>query len=83
MALATKTKKMRARSRRVADMTTDELRALIETLIERKIGNGNRTKRVITPTMRQRAISATGRFRSGSSDISRQHDEHLSAGFLE
>ncbi len=83
MTLATKSKKPRARPRRVMDMTTDELRALIETLIDRKLANEHIAKRSITPTMRQRAIAAVGRFRSGYSNISQQHDEHLSASFLQ
>ncbi len=30
---------------------------------------------------RKRAIAATGRFRSGKRDISREHDRHLSEAF--
>jgi hypothetical protein len=83
MALATKPKKTRARPRRVMDMTPDELRALIETLIDRKLANGGVTSKLsVTPAMRQRAISAAGRFCSGHSEISQRHDEHLSASYL-
>lgn len=79
------TKQNRSHPRRVAEMTTDELRAMIEKMIDRKLGNGNaiQPKNQITPAMRQRAISAAGRFRSGRSDVSRQHDDHLTASYLE
>ncbi|MBM3127842.1 MAG: hypothetical protein FJ009_04305 [Chloroflexi bacterium] len=70
------TKQNRLRPRRVADMTPDELCALIEKMIDRKLANGSpaQPKSKITPAMRQRAISAAGRFRSGRADVSRQHD---------
>jgi|YNPNPStandDraft_1061719.scaffolds.fasta_scaffold420066_1 hypothetical protein len=81
MALATKSKKMPERSRRVKDMTLDELRALIEMLIDRRLEENMTPRRPITATMRRRAIAAAGRFRSGCSNISNQHDEYLVASY--
>src|SRR5438105_12362259 len=62
-------------ARRVVDLTTDELRALIEQLIEHKLAEFSSmptrsTENLISPQMRQRAASAAGRFHSGLSDIS-------------
>lgn len=89
MTWALKQKKKRTvttqRSRRVGDMTTGELRALIEGLIDHKLARGNAeplSERAITASMRQRAISAAGRFHSGHSDISIHHDDHLCTSYL-
>lgn len=81
-----KTRKVRGRaqvhSRQVTDMTPDELRLLIETLIDHKFALGHPVvKRPITAAMRRRAISAAGRFRSGQSNVSVQHDEDLVASY--
>jgi len=75
------------RTRRVADLTTDELRDLIEQLLDRKMAEYNpvsvrSSESTITPPMRQRAFAVAGRFHSGRSDISSQHDEYLAASFL-
>jgi hypothetical protein len=35
--------------------------------------------RAITARMKQRAVSAAGRFHSGHSDISAKHDDYLAA----
>jgi hypothetical protein len=81
-----KTRKVRGRaqahSRRVKDMTSDELRTLIETLIDHKFTIERLgTQRPITAEMRRRAISAAGRFRSGQADVSIRHDDHLIASY--
>ncbi len=84
----TKQKKKRARptvrSRRVGDMTTAELRAMIEALIDRKLVKTSAVspRPTITAPMKRRAISAAGLYRSGHSDISSQHDDYLSASIL-
>lgn len=92
MALTLKQKRKRttvtSRTRRVASMTTDELRAFVEAMIDRKLADLNRTRmhsgeRVVTARMKQRAISVAGRFHSGRSDISAKHDDYLAAGYRE
>jgi hypothetical protein len=35
------------------------------------------------PERRSRALAAVGKFRSGRSDVSRNHDEHLAEAFME
>ena len=89
MASTLRQKKVRVRpiqpSSKVADMTTAELRAMIEALIDRKLARVNpapiHTARAVTTRQRQRAQAATGRFRSGRSDISVNHDEYLSSSY--
>lgn len=76
-----------ARPRRVGDLTTDELRGMIEQLIERKLEKislapMHASKRTITGKMRERATSAAGRFHSGFSDISSNHDDFLTTDSL-
>jgi len=71
----------------VADLTTDELRAMIEQLIEHKLAEFSpmptrSTENKVSPQMRQRAASAAGRFHSGLSDISGKHDDYLLMGYL-
>jgi hypothetical protein len=66
----------------VVDLTADELRAMIEQLIEHKLAEfrpwPTRSKEnMVTAQMRQRAASAAGRFHSGLSDISGKHDDYL------
>lgn len=75
------------RTRKVANMTPDELRAMIETLIDHKLTTINPTpapspEQAVTAQMRQRAISAAGRFRSGHPDISANHDDYLTTSYL-
>lgn len=91
MASTPSRKRIRSRtapqSPRVADLTTDELRGMIEQLIEQKLVEFSplqmtSTEKTITSQMRQRAVSAAGRFHSGLSDISSQHDEFLNASYL-
>ena len=89
MAPTQKQKKKRVRTiphpQRVADMTTDELRAMIEALIDRKLASEtvmSPLKPTITKPMRQRAVSVVGRFRSGQSDIAKRHDDYLLASYL-
>ncbi len=70
------------RPRRVADLTTDELREMIEQLIKSKLAEFNplpmrSPENIVTTRMRQRAVFAAGRFHSGSSDISGNHDNYL------
>ena len=90
MALTLKQKRKRAstvsRPHPIANMTTDELRALVEAMIDRKLAKFNRTRtplpsRAITARMRQRAVSAAGRFHSGHADISAHHDDYLAASY--
>ena len=74
-------------SSRVADLTTGELRGMIEQLIEQKLAEFSplpmrSTEKTITSQMRQRAVSAAGRFHSGLSGISSQHDDFLNASYL-
>lgn len=76
-----------ARPRRVADLTTDELRKMIGQLIEDKFAEfkplpARVTEYKVTAQMRQRAVAAAGRFHSGYSDISDKHDEHLVTSYL-
>ncbi len=76
-----------SRPRRVADLTIDELREMIEQSIERKMAESNPppaslTDKTVTAQMRRRARSAAGRFHSGYSDISSKHDDHLAASYL-
>ncbi len=73
--------------RRVADLTIDELREMIEQSVERKLAKVNplpaaSTEKTITVQMRQHARSAAGRFHSGFSDVSSKHDEHLATSYL-
>ena len=88
MASTVTRKRLRATAKtRVADMTTDELRAMIEKLIDRKLARltpaSNQTPELrITTQMRQRALSAVGRFHSGHRDISANHDEYLTTSYL-
>ena len=77
-----------APQRRVADMTMDEFREMLDELIEQKLtqlgGRPNHpAQRQVTPEMRQRALAVSGRFHSGRSDISEEHDRYLDASYLE
>lgn len=82
-------KKSRTRSTRqrrtVSDMTADELRAMIEALLDRKLTDlaftSTRGKNQITASMRQRALSAAGRFHSGRSDVAIDHDQYLAESY--
>jgi hypothetical protein len=67
-------------------MTTDELRVMIEKLIDRRLTDslaGRTSERTISRQMRERALSAVGRFHSGHADVSASHDDHLAASLLE
>jgi hypothetical protein len=75
------------RPRRVADLTTHELRKMIGQLIEDKLAEfdpraARVTESIVTVQMRQRAVAAAGRFHSGYSNISDKHDEHLATSYL-
>jgi len=68
-------------------MTSDELSAMITDLIERKMAEWNSLsprspKNLITRQMRERAVSAAGRFHSGHSDTSINHDVVLATSYL-
>ncbi len=74
------------RTRKMVELTAEELRSLIENLIDRKLASHLTTparplKHTITAPMRQRALSAAGRFRSGYPDLSTRHDEYLSEDY--
>ena len=88
--MALRQKRARIRAARhphtVADMTADELREMIEELIDRKLAelapaSAGGIPRWITASMRQRAMSAAGRYHSGHSDISIDHDKHLAESY--
>jgi hypothetical protein len=69
-------------------MTAKELRTMIETLLDQKLAPFSplptRTlEHTVTAAMRRRAASAAGRFHSGHPDISVNHDEYLTASYLE
>ncbi len=81
-----KTRRSRSKPPKVADMTKDELRDMIKTLIDHKLAGIAAQEHVqsakkITPEMRKRALAATGRFRSGHPDISTEHDEYLATDY--
>ena len=73
-------------SRKVADMTADELSVMIAELIDHKLNEFNMAMRLpetaITAPMRRRAALAAGRYRSGRSDISTNHDDYLITSYL-
>ncbi len=74
------------RRTKVANMTREELRDMIETLIDHKLseivtGEPRQSAKKITSEMRQRAIAAAGRFLSGHLDISIEHDEYLATDY--
>ncbi len=92
MASTSTRKKTRSRGapapRRVADMTTDEFREMLDALIEEKLAQlggvpGLAAKPEITAEMRQRALAVSGRFHSGHTDISEDHDRYLDASYRE
>ncbi len=69
-------------------MTTDELRELLDQVIEQKLvdfgGVPTRAhEKQVSAEMRQRASAAAGRFHSGRSDISEEHDRYLAASYTE
>ncbi len=74
--------------RRVADLTMDELREMLDQLIEQKLvefgGVPTRpSEKRITAEMRRRAGAVAGKFHSGRSDISEEHDRYLAASYME
>ncbi len=94
MQMASTVSRKRARSRtaqsrrRVADLTTDELREMLDEVIEEKLAKlggiqarspGTR----VDAEMRRRAGAVAGKFHSGRSDISEEHDRYLAAGYME
>jgi hypothetical protein len=92
MASTASRKRTRSRAapsrRRVADLTTDELREMLEQLIERKLVEfgglpSHSTEKSVTAEMRLAAAAVAGRFRSGVSNISEDHDRFLAASYLE
>ncbi len=90
MASTVSRKRTRSRAtpaqRRVADMTLDELREMMDQLIEAKLvefgGVPRNGEKQVTAEMRERAARAAGRFHSGSSDISQEHDRYLETTYL-
>lgn len=92
MASTVSRKRTRSRTvpsrRRVADLTMDELREMLDQVIEQKlvefggVPKPSAEKRV-TAEMRQRAASVAGRFHSGASNISEDHDRFLATSYLE
>ncbi len=91
MASTSTRKRTRSRAaparRRVADLTTDELREMLDQVIEQKLvafgGIPIQTEKQVNAEMRQRASAVAGRFHSGRSDISEEHDQYLAASYLE
>ncbi len=91
MASTVSRKRSRSRAtlsqRRVGDLTLDELREMLDQLIEQKLvefgGVPRNGERQVTAEMRQRAARVAGRFHSGISNISEEHDRFLEAGYLQ
>ncbi len=81
-----KIRRNRTKQSKIAEMTREELREMIESMIDNKLagfaasGLGQPVKK-ITPEMRQRALAAAGRFRSGHPDIAIEHDEYLATDY--
>ncbi|MBI3537504.1 MAG: hypothetical protein HY070_08115 [Chloroflexi bacterium] len=86
MASSVTRKKLRKQATRIGNMTRDELRAMIEQLINRKLSASTssptrRAHREITPEMRRRAMKAVGQFRAGHAEVSSEHDDYLATDY--
>lgn len=73
--------------RRVADLTLDELREMLDQLIEQKLvefgGVPRDGEKQVNAEMRLRAARVAGRFHSGLSNISEEHDRFLDASYFQ
>jgi hypothetical protein len=92
MASTVSRKRTRSRSapsrRRVGDLTTEELREMLDQLIGQKLAEFGGIPKSSSPTeitaeMRQRAADVAGQFHSGLSNISEEHDRYLEASYTE
>ncbi len=92
MASTVSRKRTRSRTapsrRRVADLTMDELREMLDQVIEQKLVEfggvpTHPSEKRITAEMRRRAGAVAGKYHSGRSNISEEHDRYLAASYME